>query len=125
MKSKKRKMIIRIFIFAFSLICLSTTFYVEMQVRKTCESAKLHFQQDYLYSLIQQIQAEQSCTKLEYRSIWAIEQLGDERAIEFLRNYIEEQSQPNPCRHEAEFALKKLEKNSFNLPAFLWRWTWK
>ncbi len=57
-------------------------------------------------------------------TVWALGQLGDQRALPFLRSLATGQScdhETNLCQGEIQEAIQKLESNSFNLPAFLWR----
>jgi hypothetical protein len=55
---------------------------------------------------------------------WALGQLGDKRALPFLKNLLTGEPcdhETNLCQGEIKEAIQKLEKNGFNLPKFLWR----
>ena len=58
------------------------------------------------------------------RAFWALGQLGDKRALPFLKKLATDQPcdhETNLCQGEIQKAIHKLEKNGFNLPAFLFR----
>ncbi|NQT03134.1 MAG: hypothetical protein HQ580_13990, partial [Planctomycetes bacterium] len=57
-------------------------------------------------------------------AFWALGQLGDKRALPFLRNLVTGEPcdhETNLCQGEIKEAIHKLERNGFNLPKFLWR----
>ncbi len=57
-------------------------------------------------------------------AFWALGQLGDKRALPFLRNLLTGEPcdhETNLCQGEIKEAIQKLERNQFNLPKFLFR----
>ena len=55
---------------------------------------------------------------------WALGQLGDKRALPFLRDLLTGEPcdhETNLCQGEIQEAIQKLETDQFNLPKFLWR----
>jgi len=57
-------------------------------------------------------------------AIWALGQLGDKRALPFLKSLLTGEPcdhETNLCQGEIKEAIQKLERNQFNLPKFLWR----
>jgi hypothetical protein len=57
-------------------------------------------------------------------AIWALGQLGDKRALPFLKGLVTGEPcdhETNLCQGEIKEAIDKLEKDEFNLPKFLWR----
>lgn len=62
--------------------------------------------------------------KMNNHIFWALGQLGDKRALPFLRNLVTGEPcdhKTNLCQGEIKEAIQKLESNQFNLPKFLWR----
>ena len=62
--------------------------------------------------------------KANNRYIWALGQLGDKRALPFLKSLVTGEPcdhETNLCQGEIQEAIQKLETNQFNLPKFLWR----
>ena len=58
------------------------------------------------------------------RAFWALGQLGDKRALPFLRNLLTGEPcdhETNLCQGEIKEAIQRLESNQFNLPKFLFR----
>ena len=58
------------------------------------------------------------------RVFWALGQLGDTRALPFLKDLLTDElcdHDTNLCQGEIMEAIQKLEANQFNLPKFLWR----
>jgi len=57
-------------------------------------------------------------------AFWALGQLGDKRALPFLRKLLTGEPcdhETNLCQGEIQEAIQKLERNQFNLPKFLFR----
>lgn len=57
-------------------------------------------------------------------AFWALGQLGDKRALPFLRNLLTGEPcdhETNLCQGEIQEAIQQLERDGFNLPKFLWR----
>lgn len=116
-----------------ALVCavgiLVLTFSIELSVKRICEKATQAHPGDRIDALMMYVKSEDHGYDAQrYRAnnhaIWALGQLGDRRALLFLRNLVT----GRPCDHETNLcqgeilkAIEKLENNSFNLPGFLWR----
>ena len=58
------------------------------------------------------------------RAFWALGQLGDKRALPFLRSLLTGEPcdhEINLCQVEIKEAIQQLERNQLNLPKFLFR----
>ena len=97
------------------------SFYIESRVQQTCEIALKCYAGDKIAALFAMIEGEDGCSKGKSRALWALGQLGDERALPFLRERYGGLEEANVCIHEAQFAIRKIEEERFNLPGFLWR----
>jgi len=136
MKSKsisslRRKLLKGLLVVA--LVCavgiLVLTFGIELSVRGICEKATEAYPGDRVEALMMYVKSDEygynaQRHRANNHAIWALGQLGDRRALPFLRNLATGQ----PCDHETNLcqgeilkAIEKLENNSFNLPGFLWR----
>lgn len=104
---------------------LGSTLYIEMQVKNACTMARIRNQQNDITALISVIQNEGECTKNKSYALWALGQLGNKEALPFLNDKFGHLKADDICTYEAHFAIKKLEKNKYNLPKMLWRWAWK
>ena len=103
------------------ILFLSSTFYVEHQVQETCELAISKYPGNRVQALIRMAESHQECDDEKSRALWALGQLGDEEALPYLIGNYDSTEETNLCIHEAQFAIEKIRKNQFNLPAFLWR----
>ena len=102
---------------------------IELGVKKTCEMATQKYPGDKVEALMIFVESEEYGYNAHRYSannhaFCALGQLGDERALPFLRNL----STGEPCDHETNIcqgeikeAIQKIESNQFNLPKFLWR----
>ena len=122
--SRTKKLILRVSLIVLAVlaaILLAMTFYVESDVQKVCDSAVKRYPGDKIDAIILVAQESDLCTKEKTRALWALGQLGDKKVLPFLRANYAGKSEDNICIYEAQFAIEKLEKGSFNLPGFLWR----
>ena len=102
---------------------------IELGVKKTCGMATRAHPGDKVEALMKSVKADEyGYDAHRYRAnnhaLWALGQLGDERALPFLRNLATGEPcdhETNLCQGEIQKAIRKLEGNGFNLPAFLWR----
>ena len=106
------------------LFVLGATLYIELKVKETCENATGKYPGDKIQALINIIQDESKCTKQKSHALWALGRLGDKSALSFLKENYDNKHEDNPCVYEARFAINKISKEKYNLPGFLWRWTW-
>ncbi|MHC4426488.1 MAG: hypothetical protein ACYSYV_10365 [Planctomycetota bacterium] len=115
------------------LVCVVVTILlslsIELGVRKMCEMATQEYPADKVEALIMFVEStENGYNAHRYsannRAFWALGQLGDKRALPFLRNLLTGEPcdhETNLCQGETQEAIQKLERNQFNLPKFLWR----
>ncbi len=111
------------------VVIVLLSLWIELHVKKMCEMATLKYPGDRVQALMMSVQTnEYGYDAHRYNTnnhlLWALGQLGDDRALPFLKNLLTGQ----PCDHETNIsqgeikkAIRKLETNQFNLPKFLWR----
>lgn len=115
------------------LVCvvgiLGLSLSIELGVKKICGMATRVYPGDKAEALMKFVKSDEyGYDAHRYRAnnhaFWALGQLGDQRALPFLRNLATGQPcdhETNLCQGEIQKAIQKLERNGFNLPAFLWR----
>ncbi len=118
---------------AVLLVCvvgiLVLTFSIELSVKGICKTAIQAHPGDKVEALMRYVKSDEyGYDAHRYRAnnhaIWALGQLGDQRALPFLRSLVTGRPcdhETNLCQGEIHKAIEKLENNSFNLPRFLWR----
>ena len=131
-KSRLRRILIRGILIVLSvcvvlilLLCLS----VELHLKKICGTATRKYPGDKVEALMKFVESkEYGYDAHRYRpnnhAFWALGQLGDKRALPFLRKLLTGEPcdhETNLCQGEIKEAIDKLEKGQFNLPKFLWR----
>ena len=102
---------------------------IELGVKKICGIAAQKYPGDKVEALMMFVESkEYGYNAHRYsannRAFWALAQLGDKRALPFLRNLLTGERcdhETNICQGEIKEAIQKLERNGFNLPKFLWR----
>jgi len=102
---------------------------IELGVKKICGMATRKFPGDMVEALIMFVDSKENGYRAHrYRAnnhaFWALAQLGDKRALPFLRNLLTGgpcDHETNLCQGEIQEAIQKLERNQFNLPKFLFR----
>ncbi len=98
---------------------------IELGLQRVCEVATQKHPGERMHALLACVESKESSCHEKCRALWALGQLGDIRALPSLREHVT----GKPCDHENDVccqgelreAIHKLEANSFNLPAFLWR----
>ena len=130
--SRLRRILRRGILIVF-LVCvvgiLLLSLSVELGVKKICGMATRAHPGDKVEAVMMFVKSEEyGYDAHRYRAnnhaFWALGQLGDKRALPFLRNLLTGQPcnhETNLCQGEIQEAIRKLERNGFNLPAFLWR----
>jgi hypothetical protein len=115
------------------LVCVVVTILlslsIELGVKKICEMATQEYPGDKVEALIMFVESTENGYNAHRYSannhaFWALGQLGDKRALPFLRNLLTGEPcdhETNLCQGEIQEAIQKLERNQFNLPKFLWR----
>lgn len=118
---KTIKLIFSLLFTIFILLVLIVTYYVESQVQETCKMAMSVYPGDKIQALINVSKNQNSCTKDKSRALWALGQLGDKKALPYLIENYGSIEETDICIYEAQFAIEKIQNESFNLPGFLWR----
>ena len=103
--------------------------WIELGVKKVCAEAAQKYPGDKVEALMMSVETEEHGYDAHRYSVnnhafWALGQLGDKRALPFLKKLSTGQPcdhETNICQGEIKEAIDKLEKNGFNLPAFLFR----
>ena len=130
--SRLRKILLRGMLIV-SLVCvvgvLLLSLSIELSLKRICARATRAYPGDKAEALMMSVKSDEyDYDAQRYRAnnyaIWALGQLGDQRALPFLRGL----RTGRPCDHETNLcqgeitkAIQKLEGNEFNLPQFLWR----
>ena len=102
---------------------------IELGVKKTCGMATQKYPGDKVEALMMLVETKENSYRAHLYStnnhaFWALGQLGDKRALPFLRNLLTGEPcdhETNLCQGEIKEAIQKLERNQFNLPKFLFR----
>ena len=102
---------------------------VELHVKKMCEMATQKYPGDKVEALMMSVETEEygydtHRYKMNNHIFWALGQLGDKRALPFLRDLLTHEPcdhETNLCQGEIQDSIQKLERDEFNLPEFLWR----
>ena len=118
---KKIKLILSLLFTIFIILLLIVTYNIENQVQETCKMAVSIYPGDKIQALINVSKNQSSCTKDKTRALWALGQLGDRKALPYLVENFDGIEETDICIYEAQFAIEKIQDESFNLPGFLWR----
>lgn len=127
-----KRIIIRgifVVLLVFLVAVISISLWIELELKEICDTATQKYPGDKIEALMMSVETEVygldvHLYKANNRIIWALGQLGDQRALPFLRSLLTGQPcdhETNLCQGEIQEAIQKLEKNQFNLPKFLWR----
>ena len=118
--------VIGVGILLFVFVVLITFTQIGYDVKKRCEFAQGEYGGECVDALMRQI-ADESTDYGKNDAIWAIGQLGDKRAVSFLKKYDTGEKLPDRepwnngiSQYELRKAIKLLE-NGFNASAFVWR----
>ncbi len=107
--------------FMFLILLVSSTFFVEYQVQKTCKMAISIYPGDQVQALVNVAKSHAACDEEKSKALWALGQLGAREALPYLLENYDGIEEENVCIYEAQFAIEKIQKDQFNLPGFLWR----
>jgi len=130
--SRLRKILLRgipIILLVCVVVIILLSLWIELHVKKTCEMATRKYPGDKVEALMMFAESKENSYRAKIYSannhaFWALGQLGDKRALPFLRNLVTGEPcdhETNLCQGEIKEAIHKLERNGFNLPKFLWR----
>ncbi len=111
------------------VVIILLSLWIELHIKKTCEIAARKYPGDKVEALIMFVESKENGYRAHrYRAnnhaFWALGQLGDKRALPFLRKLLTGgpcDHETNLCQGEIQEAIQKLERDGFNLPKFLWR----
>ncbi len=120
---------ILIVLLACVVVVILLSLWIELHLKKTCEMAKRKYSGDKVEALMMFVESKEygynaHLYRANNHAIWALGQLGDKRALPFLRNLLTGEPcdhETNLCQGEIQEAIQILERNQFNLPKFLWR----
>ena len=130
--SRVRRIVLRGTLIAL-LVCvvgiLLLSLSIELHIKEMCEMATQKYPGDQVEALMRFVESEERGYdahryKTNNHAIWALGQLGDDRALPFLKNLVTDEPcdhETNLCQGEIKETIHKLERNGFNLPQFLWR----
>jgi hypothetical protein len=130
--SRLRKILLKgilIVLLVCVLVVISLSLWIELGVKKTCRMAALKYPGDKVEALIMFAESKengyrQNIYRAKNHALWALGQLGDKRALPSLKKLLTGRPcdhETNLCQGEIQEAIRKLERNQFNLPKFLWR----
>jgi hypothetical protein len=120
---------ILIVLLACVVVIILLSLSIELGIKKTCGMATRKYPGDNVEALMMFVESKDNIYDAHrYRAnnhaFWALGQLGDKRALPFLRNLLTGEPcnhETNLCQGEIKEAIQKLERKQFNLPKFLWR----
>ena len=110
----------------FTLFFVITCSWIGYDVKKQCYDAKLEYGGDCTESLIKLLQDEKRPYKERNSAIWALGQLGDERALPVLQSYYTGNIPDKEPLDQtiSQYELKKavnLTSGGINIAAWMWR----
>lgn len=111
------------------VVIILFSLWIELHLKKICAMAIQKYPGDKVEALMMIVETKENTYRADIYSannhtFWALGQLGDKRALPFLKNLLTDEPcdhETNLCQGEIKEAIQKLEKNQFNLPKFLWR----
>ncbi|UCG58264.1 MAG: hypothetical protein JSU70_01910 [Phycisphaerales bacterium] len=130
--SRLRRILLRgtlIVLLVCVVVIISLSLSVELALKKTCEMAAQKYPGDKVQALMMFVESDEygydaHRYSANNRAFWALGQLGDRRALPFLKNLLTGEPcdhETNLCQGEIQEAIQRLESDGFNLPKFLWR----
>ena len=125
--SRLRKVLLKgtlIVLLACVVVIILLSLWIELHLKKTCEMATRKYSGDKVEALIMFVESKENSLSANNHAVWALGQLGDKRALSFLRKLLTGEPcdhETNLCQGEIQEAIQQLERNGFNLPKFLWR----
>ncbi|MHC4242560.1 MAG: hypothetical protein ACYS3N_13835 [Planctomycetota bacterium] len=130
--SRLRRILLKgtlIVLLACVVVIISLSLWIELGVKKICGMATQKYPGDKVEALMMFVESKETSYRADIYSannhaFWALGQLGDKRALPFLRKLVTDEPcdhETNLCQGEIKEAIQKLERNQFNLPKFLWR----
>lgn len=118
--------IIGVGILLFLFVFVITSVQIGYSVKEQCAIAQQEFEGECVDALMSRI-ADNSTQLRKNDAIWALGQLGDKKALPFLKQYDNKKPLPTHepwnegiSQYELRKAIKLLE-NGINISAFVWR----
>lgn len=113
---------VSIFLLFFIIACS----WIGYDVKKQCQDIKRQYDGDCVEGLITVLNDEGKGFKERNSAIWALGQLGDERALPVLKSYYTGNIPPRESLYKtiSQYELKKainLTSGGLNISAFIWR----
>lgn len=115
------------FIIVLLIFFMATASVIGFEVRQRCAQAQVEYGGDCVEALRTLIEDEEADFENKNSAVWALGQLGDVRALSFLRQYynggtVQQNCDRSKtiCQHELQKAIKLLD-GGFNISAFVWR----
>jgi len=109
----------------FAFFFLLTTAVIGLGVNNWCESASRIYSGDCVVAVIQFVEDESNDPQDRSGAVWALGQLGDERALPILHKLYDKSKCEygmKPCRYELRKAINLIDGGT-NITAPFWRWT--
>jgi hypothetical protein len=118
--------IIAVGISIFFLFFIVTCSWIGYEVKNQCQEAKREYGGDCVESLITLLNDKNKGFRSRNDAIWALGQLGDNRALSILQNYYTGNIPPREPLDESisQYELKKainLTNGGINIGAWVWR----
>ncbi|MBN1168437.1 HEAT repeat domain-containing protein [Candidatus Woesebacteria bacterium] len=111
----------------FILFFLVTSSWIGVSVKEKCLIATARYEkEDCVFALMDQLQDENTTYREKNYAIWALGQLGDDRALSILENMYtgiipdREPYDDGISQYELKKAIKLID-DGFNATAFVWR----
>jgi hypothetical protein len=110
----------------FLLVFFIGSVWIGYEAKKMCQDAKREYGGDCVESLISQLEDESRGFRARNDAIWALGQLGDDRALPILQNYYTGKMPDKEPLDEmiSQYELGKavnLTSGGTNISAFIWR----
>ena len=108
------------------LVFLITSTWIGVEVKERCQTAKSKYEGDCVEVLIETVENEEESNRTRNYGIWALGQLGDERALPLLKDMYtgvipdREPYDEGISQYELKKAIALLE-GGFNATAWVWR----
>lgn len=108
------------------LTFLSSSLLIGFEVSDRCSDAQDKYEGDCVEVLMQTLDDEENSFRERNQAIWALGQLGDERALPVLEKYYtgDMPDRENPREAISQYELKKAIKwvsGGFNITLFIWQ----
>jgi hypothetical protein len=93
-----------------AVLFAATMYQIFSSVRGVCRSATARYPGDNVEALIALIESDDASFREKNQAIWALGQIGDDRALPVLRKLDSEEPQPKPYNADAYIVQYSVEK---------------